>query len=327
MKPVVFIPEFVHSGGCELLKTECDIVAPWLEGVSVMDMPQSDLAQRAPLFEADAVIVRTFTISSEDISRAVRLKAIVNHGVGVDNIDLKAAKEHGIPVAYTPTGNTNAVAEHVIALLMSLSRRVIPARQALIDGRFTDRNDYRGIEVAGKTLGIIGLGRIGNQVAKKAIGMDMNVVAFDAFVPLEDFPGYVTGLDSFEEVLASADCITLHVPLTPETHHMINVNTLKLMKPEARIINTSRGPVIDQEALYQALRNGTIAGAALDVFEEEPLPANHVLNVLPNTILTPHIAGLTETAMERISMQAAQAVLDILQGRTPEYPVDGEVGF
>ncbi|SVD47152.1 uncharacterized protein METZ01_LOCUS400006, partial [marine metagenome] len=134
------------------MKTECDIVAPWFEGVPVMDMPQSDLAHRKSLYESDAVIVRTFTISSEDINRAVRLKAIVNHGVGVDNIDLKAAKAHGVPVAYTPTGNTNAVAEHVIALLMSLSRRVIPARQALIDGRFTDRNDYRGIEVAGKTL-------------------------------------------------------------------------------------------------------------------------------------------------------------------------------
>ena len=176
-------------------------------------------------------------------------------------------------------------------------------------------------------MGIIGLGRIGHRLVKKAVGMDMSVIAYDAFIPAEDFPDNVAYINTLEDVLRTADFISLHVPLTDETQHLINADTLRLMKPEGRIINTSRGHVIDQDALYEALQNGAIAGAALDVFEEEPLPANHPLNDLPNTILTPHIGGLTETAMARISMQAAQAVLDVLHGRTPEYPVDEEVGF
>lgn len=327
MRPVVFIPEFIHECGREALSIECDLVTPWQAGASVMDVPQSDIEQRAPLYQADAVIVRTFTISAEDLQRSHRLRAIVNHGVGVDNIDLKAAAERGIPVAYTPTGNTNAVAEHVVALMMALSRRVIPARQALIDGEFNRRNEFQGVEVAGKTLGIIGMGRIGRQIAKKAIGLDMKVIAYDAFVAASDYPAHVIRKDELSQVLSGSDFITLHVPLTDQTHHLINPTTIGLMKSDARIINTSRGQVIDQQALYAALRNGKLGGAALDVFEEEPLPAHHPLNELPNTILTPHIAGLTETAMERISMQSAQAVLNLLHGRPAEFPITDEMGF
>ncbi|MBT5874533.1 MAG: hydroxyacid dehydrogenase [Candidatus Latescibacteria bacterium] len=327
MRPVVFIPEFIHASGRQALSIECDLVTPWKEGTSIMDVPQSDTEHRAPLYEADAVIVRTFTISSEDMQRSQRLRAIVNHGVGVDNIDLKAAAEHGIPVAYTPTGNTNAVAEHVVALMMALSRRVVPARQALIEGQFNRRNEFQGAEVAGKTLGIIGMGRIGRQIVKKALGLDMKVIAYDAFVSASDFPAHVLRKENISHLLSGSDYITLHVPLTDQTHHMINRETIGLMKSDARVINTSRGPVIDQEALHGALLDGRLGGAALDVFEEEPLSAHHPLNDLPNTILTPHIAGLTETAMERISMQSAQAVLNLLHGRPAEFPITDEMGF
>lgn len=322
MKPTVFIPEYMDSCGLDLLRQECNLIVPWARGAPALDAPQGDHALRAPLYEADAVIVRVFTITAQDLDRPNRLKVIVKHGVGLDNIDLRAAETRGITVAYTPTGNTNAVAEHALALMLSLARHVGPAEEALKKGRFRARNDFSGEELAGRTLGIIGLGRIGTLVAKKAaLGMEMRVVAFDPYVPPDRYSGPAKIVATLERLLDIADFITLHVPLTSETHHIINAQTLQRVKPTCRIINTSRGPTIDQDALIQALRIGAIAGAGLDVFEEEPLPAGHPLCDAPNTVLTPHIAGITHTSLERISMQSAQAVLDVLHGRKPEFTV------
>lgn len=324
MRPTVFIPEYMASCGIDMLKAECDCIIPWEHGAQLMDIPQGDHPLRAPLYEADAVIVRVINITAQDLERPNRLKVIVKHGVGIDNIDCQAAADHGIPVAYTPTGNTNAVAEHTLALILALMRRLEPAGEALRQGRFSERNDFLGDELSEKTLGIIGLGRIGSRVAKKAAGgLEMTVLAYDPYVSPEVYTGPATLVDSLETLLHTSDIITLHVPLTTETKHIINAQTLQLMKPGCRIINTSRGPVVDQDALLSALQSGTIAGAGLDVFEDEPLPANHPLCDAPNIVLTPHIAGLTNTSMERTATLAAQAVLDALHGRTPDDVVNG----
>lgn len=170
MRPTVFIPEYMASCGIDMLKAECDCIIPWEHGAQLMDIPQGDHPLRAPLYEADAVIVRVINITAQDLERPNRLKVIVKHGVGIDNIDCQAAADHGIPVAYTPTGNTNAVAEHTLALILALMRRLEPAGEALRQGRFSERNDFLGDELSEKTLGIIGLGRIGSRVAKKAAG-------------------------------------------------------------------------------------------------------------------------------------------------------------
>ncbi|MBM3264339.1 MAG: hydroxyacid dehydrogenase [candidate division Zixibacteria bacterium] len=319
--PVVFIPEYIDKAGKDLLTARYRCIAPWFGGAARLDAPRED-AMRSHLYEADAVIVRVFTISADDMRRAENLKVVVKHGVGFDNIDVAAVTARGIPVAYTPTGNTNAVAEHAMALMLSLMRRIVPAGEALRAGRFADRNDFQGEELEGKTLGIVGVGRIGSLVARKAaFGFGMNVIAFDPYVSPERYDGPAV-LTDFETVMKTADIVTFHVPLTRKTRRMVDARTLAFVRPSCRIVNTSRGGVIAQEALTEALHDGRIAGAALDVFEEEPIPPDHPLCRLPNVVLTPHIGGLTQTAMRRTALLAAQAVIDALEGRTPEYIVN-----
>jgi D-3-phosphoglycerate dehydrogenase len=324
MKPVVFIPEPIAASGLDLLQAACDCLAPWEEATST----PSDLEEewfRAPLFKADAIIVRLFSINAADIKNAQRLKVIGKHGVGVDNIDCQAATAAGIPVVFTPTANANAVAEHTIALMLALARRISPASQALMTGRFHERGKFKGSELAGKTLGVIGLGRIGKQVAQmSAQGLRMEVHAYDPHVPSDSLTDIVIREDSLERLMCTADYLTLHVPLTEDTRHLINEHSLGWVKPSCRIINTSRGAVIDEAALAQALSSGSLAGAALDVFEVEPLPADHSLIKAPNTLLTPHISSSTQEALENMSLQAAQGVLDVLHGKTPQFIVNPE---
>jgi D-3-phosphoglycerate dehydrogenase len=275
------------------------------------------------LYEADAVIVRLFKIDAQDIGQARRLKVISKHGAGLDNIDLQAATAAGIPVLNTPTATVNAVAEHTLALMLALTRQIVPASAALKEGRFGERGRFQGLELAGKTLGVVGLGRIGTRVAQMAsLGLKMSVSAYDPFVSEAVYSGPATIEDSLEALFREADILTLHVPLTPETRHMINDHSLAWIKPGCRLINTSRGAVVDEAALVRALTEGRLAGAALDVFEEEPLPADHPLCQAPNTLLTPHISSSTQESLDRMSLQSAQGVLDVLNRRTPEHLVN-----
>ena len=324
LRPKVFIPEYIADTGMALLKAHCDCIAPWASGQPVMNVEAPDHPIRQYLYEANAVIVRVFTITEADLAKPNQLKIIVKHGVGLDNIDIPAATAHGIPVAYTPTGNTNAVAEHTMALMLSLIRHIEPAGKALLAGRFHERNDFQGDELQGKTLGLIGLGRIGSLVAKKAAhGFDMRVIAYDPYVHADAYDGPAQLVSTLEALLSVSDFISLHVGLTDETRQMINGQALSLVKPTCRIINTSRGAAIDQAALIEVLKSDRLGGAALDVFEDEPLPANHPITQLPHVVLTPHIAGVTTIALERIARESALAVLDALAGRTPEYVVNG----
>jgi D-3-phosphoglycerate dehydrogenase len=299
MKPTVFVPEQIAAPGMDLLRAECDCV--------------DDLAQ------ADAVVVRLFQIRRDDLLRAPRLKVIAKHGVGVDNIDVAAATALDIPVLFTPTANANAVAEHTMTLMLALARNLYPASATVLAGRW---GKFEGVELAGKTLGVIGLGRIGRRVAEMAQhGFGMEVRAYDPVVKQSAF----TLADSVEAVLRVADFLSLHLPLTPETKHLVNANRLRLLKPNCRIVNTSRGGVIDETALAEALTEKRLAGAALDVFEMEPLPAGHPFLKTPNTLLTPHISASTKESLDRMARDAAQGVLDVLQGRPPAWVVNPEV--
>jgi D-3-phosphoglycerate dehydrogenase len=314
MKPIVFIPESIAQCGLDLLKSECDCVAPWENGTEV---------DRNSLYGADAVIVRLFTVGQQDLEQCRRLRVIAKHGVGVDNIDVKAATAAGISVVSTPRANANAVAEHTLTLMLALARNVAPASAIIAQGRFSDRGQYQGVELEGRTLGVIGLGNVGRRVARMAAhGLHMSVLAYDPFLPegAETSPAVLE--ESLETLLSAADFLTLHVSLTSETKHLINAQSLRLMKPDCRIVNTSRGAVINEIALANALSQGHLAGAALDVFEEEPLPADHPLVRAPNTLLTPHISSSTKESLDRMSLQAAQGAIDVLNGRTPQYPVN-----
>ena len=314
MKPVVFVPEPIAECGLDLLKAECECLTPWKNAVE---------ADRSSLYNADAIIVRLFTVSKDDLDRAKRLKVVAKHGVGVDNIDIEAAAAAGIPVVSTPRANANAVAEHTLTLMLALARNVASASTAIDQGRFNDRGQFQGVECEGKTLGVIGLGNVGARVARMAAyGLQMSVMAYDPFFPKGSDPGPAVLEESLEKLLKAADFLTLHVSLTPETKHLINEQSLSWVKPDCRIVNTSRGAVIDETALARALPQERLAGAALDVYEEEPLLVEHPLVQAPNTLLTPHIASSTRESLDRMSLQAAQGVLDVLNGRAPEYPVN-----
>lgn len=320
MKPLIFVPEPISACGMDLLRDQCEVVAPWAGG----EKPESD-ALKGVLYDCDAVIVRLFRVGADEIDQSPRLKVIAKHGAGVDNIDCAAATARAIPVVYTPTANANAVAEHAVALMLALARQIFPAGESLRAGRFNQPR-FEGVELAGKTLGVVGLGRIGGRVAEIAkYGVAMDVVGYDPALNRQTYTGPAVLLDSLEDLLASADFVTLHLPLTDGTRHLIDAARLALAKPTCRIVNTSRGAVIDEAALAHALEEGQIAGAALDVFEVEPLPADNPLCRAPNALLTPHISSSTHESLDRMATQAASAALDVLFGRRPPHIANPEV--
>jgi D-3-phosphoglycerate dehydrogenase len=245
--------------------------------------------------EYDAFIVRSRTkIDRAVLDRAVRLKLVARPGTGLDNIDTEYAKTKGVAVLNSPESLVEAVAEHVVLLMLALSRKLPEANQSTKAGKW-EKNALMGRELKGKVLGIVGLGRIGKRIAEIGRTLGMSVLFYDVItIPPEVVAGLGAKVVSLEEVFASADFITLHVPMTPETAHMVGAARLAKMKKTACLVNTSRGGVIDEAALAAALQEGRIAGAALDVFEKEP-PSGPILTA-PNTILTPHIGGQTEEA-------------------------------
>ncbi len=273
----------------------------------------------------DALIVRSGTRVTRDVlARAENLKVIARAGVGVDNIDIEAATEYGVLVVNAPTGNIVAAAEHTIALLLALARRLPQAYVAMQEGRW-NRKAFMGVEIREKTLGLIGLGRVASEVARRAKGLEMHVIAYDPYVSTDYARKLGVRLMSLEELLQRADVVSLHLPLTRETHHFINAERLAQMKPGAYLINTSRGGVIDEEALLQALAEERLAGVALDVFSVEPLPEEHPLRRHPKVILTPHIGGSTVEAQARVARDAAEQVISVLQGRPAPYAINAPI--
>lgn len=269
----------------------------------------------------DALIVRSQTqVTRELISKATRLKIIARAGVGVDNIDLEAATEHGIIVVNAPNGNTNSAAEHTMAMIMSLSRNIPQAYHALKNNQW-DRKKFVGVELKNKTLGVVGLGRIGTEVAFRAKGQRMNVIAYDPFLTKETAEKMGIDFGSVQDVLKQADFITVHTPLLKETKHLINAEAFQSVKPGVQIVNCARGGIIDEEALYDAIVSGKVAGAALDVFEEEPFLDNKLL-ALPQVIATPHLGASTIEAQESVAIDAGKDVVRFLSGDVVQNPVN-----
>jgi len=262
----------------------------------------------------DGLIVRSGTkVTSRVLENPGRLKAIARAGVGVDNIDIAEATRKGILVMNTPGGNTISAAEHTMALMLSMSRNIVAACNSLKSGTW-DRKKYMGNQLNGKVLGVIGLGRIGMAVAQMAVGFNMKVLGYDPFAaPANAEKVGVELTDELERIFKEADYITLHVPKNEQTANMISAGQIKLMKPSVRLINCARGGIIDEDALYEALKEARIAGAALDVFSKEP-PDNLHFSELPNCVVTPHLGASTEEAQIEVALEAAKIIVDALKG-------------
>lgn len=307
----ILVTEPLHDAGIERLRHEHDVDVR-------LSLSPSTLLREVGNY--DAMITRSGTAVQSDLLNAgkARLKVVGRAGIGVDNIDISAATENGIAVVNAPLGNVRAAAEHTIALIFALSRN-IPQADSMLRGGIWGKNHFLGSEVAGKTLGIIGLGKVGTQVARRALALDMEVIAYDPFVEQgPDIP-----LLPLDELLRRADFVTLHVPLTPITTNMIGHRELLLMKNSAYLINCARGRVVDEAALYDACKSGGIAGAALDVFASEPLAGSPLLE-LNNVILTPHLGGTTHEAMKASSLEVAEHVSAILRGERPAHMINPE---
>jgi D-3-phosphoglycerate dehydrogenase len=277
---------------------------------------------REALGEADAIIIRSATKLTEPILKGQRrLKAIVRAGVGVDNIDLPAATREGIVVMNTPAGNTTSTAEHTIAMMMSLSRNIPQAVASMRAGKW-ERSKFTGTQLAGKTLAVLGLGRIGLAVAQRARGLEMRVLGYDPFLSAERAGEH--GIELFREVdpmLEQCDYLTVHTPLTEETRGIVNAARLARMRKGVRIINCARGGIIDETDLAEALKSGHVAGAALDVFTKEP-PVDNPLAGLPNAMCTPHLGASTDEAQELVAIEAAEILAGFLLRNEVRYAVN-----
>jgi D-3-phosphoglycerate dehydrogenase len=282
-------------------------------------LPEAELVEAVREF--DALVVRSETRVTDRILEAGRrLKVVGRAGVGVDNIDVDAATRLGVLVVNAPRGNIIAAAEHSIGLLLALARNIPQADASVKRGEW-QRSKYVGAEVRGKTLGVVGLGNIGSEVAKRAQGLEMEVIAYDPAVPGERAEQFNVALVSLEELFARADFVSIHAPLVERTRNLIDARVLSLARPGARLINAARGGIVDEAALYTALVDGRLAGAAADVFAQEPVGENPLLG-LPNFIATPHIAASTVEAQTSVAEDVAEEVLAVLRGELPRYAVN-----
>jgi D-3-phosphoglycerate dehydrogenase len=301
----VLVKEKIADTGVELLRSKFDVD---------LGLEMSDEDLRASIGDYDAILIRSATkITADLIELAGNLKVIGRAGTGVDNVDIPAATRRGIIVANAPESNSVAAAEHTLALALALFRNVPQAHESLVAGRW-DRSKFKGAELYGKTLGVIGFGRIGQLVAKRAQSFDMDVVAFDKFVSAERFRDLgVEGAESIEEVLGRADLVTVHVPKTPETINLIDAEAIATMKDGARLVNCARGELVDLDALLVGLESGKLAGAALDVFPSEPF-TEHPIFARDDVVVTPHLGASTAEAQDRAGVVTAEQVTAALTG-------------
>jgi D-3-phosphoglycerate dehydrogenase len=302
----VLVKEKIGESGIELLRGagfEVDLGVDWADG---------ELEER--IGDYDGLLIRSATkLTADLIAKADRLRAVGRAGVGVDNVDVDAATKRGIVVANAPQSNVVTAAEHTMALLLALARNVPQAHASLTSGKW-ERSKFSGVEVYEKTLGVLGFGRIGQLVAKRAQGFGMRVIAFDLFVAEERFRDMgVERAETSDELYAAADFITIHLPKTPETEGWLNAEAFAKMKDGVRVLNVARGPLLVDEDLKAAIDSGKVAGAALDVFQQEPV-TDHPLFGYPNVIVTPHLGASTAEATDRAGYQAAEQVVAALSG-------------
>jgi D-3-phosphoglycerate dehydrogenase len=289
---------------------------------SVQVVPIDRNAVADALRDADAFILRNMPFVDEELlTNALRLKVIGRFGVGVDNVDLEAARRRRIRVVYTPGANADAVAEHTLALLLALAKRLRFWHDALVRGDYHLRWTERSVQLQGKTLGIIGFGHVGRAVARRAQAFGMRLLVFDPLVSAETMASFGAERVNLDDLLRESDFVTLHVPLTNETRRLINRERLALMKAGSFLVNTARGEVCDLDALYEALQSGQLAGVALDVFPDEPPDVSHPIFRHPNFLGTPHVAAHTPETLEHMALVVAEQVLKVLRGEEPDFAV------
>ncbi|KAM4121653.1 hypothetical protein ACB094_01G022200 [Castanea mollissima] len=305
-KPTILVAEKLGEAGLDLLKSFANVDCSY-------NLSTEELCTKISL--CDALIVRSGTKVTRELfeSSGGRLKVVGRAGVGIDNVDISAATEHGCLVINAPTANTIAAAEHGIALLTAMSRNIAQASASLKAGKW-QRNKYVGVSLVGKTLAVMGFGKVGSEVARRAKGLGMHVIAHDPYAPADRAQAIGVELVTFDEALSRADFISMHMPLTPATSQMFNDDTFSKMKKGVRIVNVARGGVIDEEALLRALDSGIVAQAALDVFIEEPPPNDSKLVQHESLTLTPHLGASTTEAQEGVAIEIAEAVVGALKG-------------
>lgn len=305
LKPRVLVSDSINQAGIDILSQIAQVDVQ-------TNLPQEELIRIIPHY--DALMIRSGTqVTKEVIKAGSRLQIVGRAGVGVDNVDVYECTDRGIVVVNSPEGNTLAAAEHTIAMMLALSRCIPDATQSVKNGKW-ERKSFLGSEVNQKALGIIGLGKIGFHVATIAQAMGMKIVANDPFVSSEKAEELGIRLVDLNTLLREADYISLHVPKTPKTIHLIDEAAISLMKPTTRIINCSRGGIIDEAALVRALEQGKIAGAALDVYEVEPLEESFLRTLGSKVVLTPHLGASTKEAQIKVAVDVAEQIRDVFSG-------------
>lgn len=304
----ILITEPIHSDAVALLKERFEVV----QGSGTQHVAEE-------LAGCDGILVRSAHVTEDDMNRNPQLKVIAKHGMGLDSIDVAAATARKIAVVNAPFANMNAVSEHICMLILSLSKQTVRMDRLTRNGAFSMRNSFLTKELKGSTLGIIGLGKISRLVAKKMAGFEMKIIANDPFIDPNSAAELGVEMVRAEEVYRSSDFVLVHTSLTEDTYHLVGESAFSIMKPTAYFINAARGAVVDEAALIKALENGKIAGAGLDVFEQEPPAADNPLLKMEQVIVSPHNAALTEGALRAMAMDSAQGIVDYLEGKVPQY--------
>lgn len=320
-RPLIVLAGPIHPDGKALLETEARVLV-------CDDETEAGLVKAAA--EAQGILFRIKPACTASLMVACkRLKVVGRHGVGLDTVDIPAATRLGVAVVHAPGSNSQAVAEHALMLMLACVKRTLPIDKATRAGDWSMKQltgNTGNVELAGRTLGIVGVGNIGRRVAKFGGALGMRVLGYDKYVPDDEVRRRgAEPVKSLEALLPQADVLTCHTPLTPGTKHMINAKTLGLLKPGAIFINTSRGPVQEERALFEALTRGHLAAAGLDVFEEEPTPLDNPLLNLPNVVCSSHVAGVTLEAIRAMAMQVSGEMLRVLRGERPDVLVNPEV--
>lgn len=312
----VYLSEKIHENAVALLGEHFEVV----QGTSTAE---DEIIRQAQ--GCSAILVRSASITAKIMNAIPTLRVVAKHGIGVDNIDVDAATKKEILVVNAPLSNINAVAEHTVTLLLSLSKHLVRMDRITRDGQFSRRNAFPTVELSGCTVGLLGLGKIARLVAKKLSGFGMNLIGSDPFVTQEDVAELGITVVTNEELYARSDFLCVHAPLIPSTRHMLGADEFRTMKPTAFVINAARGPVIDEPALIEALRAGEIAGAGLDVFEAEPPEPDNPLFTMDNVIVSPHNAALSDGALLAMAMDSATGIVEYLTKQPVSYPVNPTV--
>lgn len=311
----VLLPQEIMAEGRKLLEDAGHTI---IEG---RGFETEDVLADMKEYQPDAMIVRITPITREVIESNPNLKVIVRHGAGFDALDVKACHDNGVQALYAPVANSTSVAETALLLMLECSRNVTVLHKTWVNDFYKAKLKVRKNTLNGKTVGLIGCGNIGSRLAKRALAMEMNVLAYDPFRPAADFPDGVEVVRDLDRIFAESDYVSVHTPNTPLTHHIINRDALAKMKPTAFLINTARGGCVDEDALYEACKNGVIAGAGLDAIKQEPVDPNFPLLELDNVIIYPHIGGNTTEAAHRASYFAAIGVQEVYEGKQPTWPI------